>query len=100
MIVLAVASTLVVAAGLLRMPFGYYTLLRVVLCLTSAVGFSRARRCGDTLWVWAYAVLAIIYNPLLPLRLGSKGLWIGLNIVSLACLWTGAIRLRGMARVE
>lgn len=75
MIILAIASTLAIGLGLLRMPFGYYTLLRVVLCLTSALGFAGARSRGDNRWVWIYAVLAIVYNPILPVKLGSKSLW-------------------------
>jgi hypothetical protein len=95
MIALAVVSTCAVGLGLLAMPFGYYTLLRVVLCLTSAVGFAAARKRSDTLWSWVYAALAVIYNPLFPLKLGSKSIWIGLNVLTLAVLWTGASRFRG-----
>ena len=95
MIALAVVSTVAVGLGLLRMPFGYYTLLRVVLCLTGAVGVAAARRREDNLWLWVYGAMLVLYNPVLPIKLGSKSLWIGLNIISLGCLWVGAIRLRG-----
>ena len=95
MIVLAAASTLAVALGLFRMPFGYYTLLRAILCLTSVVDFAAARRRAGNLWMWTYGVLAVIYNPILPLKLGDKTLWIGLNLISLVCVWAGALRFRG-----
>lgn len=96
MVLLASASTAVVGLGLLNMPYGYYTLLRVVLCLASAVGFAAARRRDDHLWLWVYGALVVLYNPVLPLKLGTKSLWIGLNIVSLASLWLGAVRFRGV----
>jgi hypothetical protein len=95
MTILAAASTVAIALGLLRMPFGYYTLLRVVLCLTSAVGVAAAHRRADLVWLWVYAALVVIYNPILPLKLGSKDIWIGLNLVSLVCIWAGVRRFRG-----
>ena len=95
MIALAVACTIAVGLGLLDMPFGFYTLLRVVLCLASVAGFAAARRRDDHMWLWVYGVLVVLYNPVLPLKLGDKSLWIGLNIVSLGCLWFGAVRFRG-----
>jgi hypothetical protein len=95
MIALAVACTLAVGLGLLDMPFGFYTLLRVVLCLASAVGFVAARRRQDSLWLWGYGVLAVLYNPVLPIHLGAKSLWIGVNLVTLICVWVGALRFRG-----
>lgn len=89
MILLVVACTAVVVVGLLPMPYAYYGLLRVVLCLTSVVGFAAARRRAEPLWSWAYGALAVLYNPLLPARLGSKTLWIGLNVISLIFVWGG-----------
>ena len=77
------------------MPFGYYTLLRVVLCLAGAVGVAAARRRDDHLWVWVYGALVVLYNPVLPLKLGAKSLWISLNVISLTCVLFGAIRFRG-----
>jgi len=93
---LAAIASAAVAVGLLQMPFGYYTLLRVVICLTSVAGVAAARRRGDGLWVWMYAVLVVVYNPVLPLTLGSKSLWIGLNFITIACFWVGALRFRSM----
>lgn len=95
MIALAVACTLAVGLGLLDMPFGFYTLLRVVLCLASAVGFVAARRRGDYLWLWVYGVLVVLYNPVFPVHLGAKSLWIGVNLLTLLCVWLGALRFRG-----
>ena|SRR5438093_11567623 len=96
MIVLAAVSTLAVVLGLARMPFGYYTLLRVVLCLTSAVGVAASRRQRDSAWLWVYGVLVVLYNPILPVHLGAKRLWIGVNVLTLIFVWLGAFRFRGL----
>ena len=86
--------SLVVVVGLGRMPFGYYALLRATLCLVAAVGFAAARRANAWSWVWFYGVAAVLQNPLLPLRLGSKSMWILLDIATLVLFWIGALRFR------
>lgn len=95
MIAFAVASTIAVALGILPMPFGYYALLRVVLCMTGAVGFVAARRVENTVWPWVYGVLVVLYNPVLPVHLGSKPLWVFVNLATLGVVWVGAPRFRG-----
>ncbi len=95
MIVMAVLASAAVGLGLLRMSYGYYTLLRIVLCLAGATGFAAARRSGDAAWPWIYGVTVVLYNPLLPVHLGSKSLWIGVNWITLIAVWAGAVRFRG-----
>lgn len=95
MIALAAACTIAVGLGVLSMPFGYYTLLRIVLCVTGAVGFAAARRSADSLWPWIYGVAVVVYNPVLPIHLGAKQFWIALNIATLIVFWAGAVRFRG-----
>jgi hypothetical protein len=95
MIALAVAATCAVGIGLLDMPYGFYTLLRAVLCLATAVGFAAARRRGDSAWSWVYGALVILYNPVLPVHLGVKSLWVSVNLLTLIFVWAGALRFRG-----
>jgi hypothetical protein len=95
MIALAAASTIAVGLGVLSMPFGYYTFLRIVLCVTGAVGFAAARRVRDSLWPWIYGIAVVVYNPILLVHLGAKQFWIALNIATLLVFWAGALRFRG-----
>jgi uncharacterized protein DUF6804 len=96
MMILSVLATSMVVLGLVDMPYGFYTLLRVILCLTAAVGFAAARRRDDLPWTWAYGALAVLYNPVLPVHLGAKGLWILVNAGTLVVYWVGAMRFRGV----
>jgi hypothetical protein len=100
MVILATVATAAVVLGLLNMPYGFYMLLRATLCLTAAVGFAAARRKGDLPWTWAYGALAVLYNPVLPVHLGAKGLWILLNAGTLIVLWVGARRFRGVLSTQ
>jgi hypothetical protein len=62
--------------------------------LTAAYGFVKALNSISEPWKWIYGSAAILYNPLFPVRLGQKELWIGLNLVTLAILWYGRYSLR------
>lgn len=92
---LAIASIVAVAVGLAPLPLGYYMLLRIVLCLAAAVGFAAARRLHAETWMWIYGVIAVVYNPVLPVHLMSKPFWVVVNLATLPFLWIGARRLGG-----
>lgn len=72
-------AAVAVAIGLLPLPYGYYMLLRLFLCVvciyfvSSVVGV----RDGEK---WVLVGLAVLYNPIVPVELGSKPLWSIINI--------------------
>jgi hypothetical protein len=72
-------AAIAVAIGLLPMPYGYYILLRLFLCGVSVYLLTRPSgvRDGEK---WVLGGLAILYNPLVPIELGSKPLWSIINI--------------------
>jgi hypothetical protein len=36
---------------------------------------------------WSLGAAATLYNPIVPIRLGDKGLWIIANVATLALFW-------------
>lgn len=68
---------LVVALG--KMPWGYYQLLRLVVAAASAwiaAGMFAREKQGTGI---VFVVLALAYNPFIPLKLG-RGTWEVLNV--------------------
>jgi hypothetical protein len=86
-------SSLLTLLGIAHMPYGYYMLLRTVVCLTASWGLANALKPRRQGWLWAYGTLALLYNPVLPVHLGSKSLWVFVNFATMAILWIGASRL-------
>ena len=37
---------------------------------------------NDTTLVWIFGFFAVLYNPIIPIHLGAKGLWIAVNIIT------------------
>ena len=76
---LGTVAAKLVAAGMLfgalgRRQFGYYTLLRWVVCGVSAYAAFRAAELGKTGWIWIFAIVALFFNPLIPVQL-KRDIW-------------------------
>jgi hypothetical protein len=79
-------AAIAVAIGLLPLPYGYYMLMRLFLCVLCIYFISsvRAVRDGEK---WVLVGLAVLYNPIAPVELGSKPLWSIINIGTVAWFW-------------
>lgn len=79
----SIASSLILLLALTHMPYGYYTLLRIVLCIW---GITYGVACAAEEKSRGYAIIpygiAILYNPLIPVHL-TRGTW---NIINLATI--------------
>jgi hypothetical protein len=87
-------SSIVVLIGFMRLPYGFYALLRFALCLTAIMGLARAVETKSRSWLWPLAVCAILYNPILPVHLYNKSLWEALNVLTIGLFWLAVRRLR------
>jgi hypothetical protein len=96
MAVAVVLSTIFVMLGLVRLPYGFFMLLRIVLCITAAIGVKRAREAQKNNWVWVYGILAVLYNPILPVHLGDKGVWVVVNIATVVIFWVGLFKFENV----
>ncbi|MEO8682978.1 MAG: DUF6804 family protein [Vicinamibacterales bacterium] len=84
---IALVPSAAVVVGFADLPYGYHTLLRFMIC-----GFSLFLRFGDTplgiVWHrWVTGATAVLYNPIVPARIGEKNIWIVLNLLTVAWFW-------------
>ena len=79
-------AAIAVAIGLLPLPYGYYMLLRLFLCVLCIYFLSSVHgvRDGEK---WVLVGLAVLYNPIAPVELGSKPLWSIINIATVGWFW-------------
>ena len=75
-----------VAVSVLPLPYIYYQLLRVLLCAACVYYVLRLGVETDGLR-FVLGALGLLYNPVLPVHLRSKPLWICINIATVACLF-------------
>jgi hypothetical protein len=61
--------------------YGYYQILRIVLCLSSAVvayGFYKSQLSG---WALALAAIAILFNPIFPIYM-TRASWSRIDVIT------------------
>jgi uncharacterized membrane protein len=90
---------LVIALG--AMPWGYYQLLRLVVAATCAIiasifGREKQNSGASALFI-VFIMLALAYNPFIPLRLG-RGAWEILNVATIVLLIAGLAFVRRRSR--
>jgi len=59
------------------MPYVYYTLVKILVCGFSAVlAYQNYKAANNKLstWVWVFLLIAITFNPLIPLHM-QKEVW-------------------------
>lgn len=74
------APIIALAIGLLPMPYGYYMLSRLVVSGCALYFAINSYQSKDNLKLWIFGFIAVLYNPLIPISLGSKVLWTFVNI--------------------
>jgi uncharacterized protein DUF6804 len=96
---LALVPAAMLVLALSRQPYGYYQLLRIVVCVsaagiasgTSEEGVSRAPG-----WKLVFVIIALAFNPIVPMRL-RRETWLVLDVAAagvFACFAATALARR------
>ena len=56
-------------------PYGYYNLLRFVVCGVAGYAAFRASEIGKKGWGLTFVVVALLFNPVIPVHLGREA-WV------------------------
>jgi hypothetical protein len=76
-------AMLLLAIG--RWPYAYYMLLRVIVLAAGLLlaGLVYQRMKSFNIWIGLFLVVAIVFNPFVPLHL-TRGVWEILNVLAAA----------------
>jgi hypothetical protein len=77
-----IAPIVAMAIGTLPMPYGYYTLSRLVVCGCSLYFAYGLYRENQNTFVWIFGFFAVLYNPIIPIHLYQKEIWVVVNILT------------------
>lgn len=64
------------------MPMGYYTFLRIVVTIGAILIIISDYKEGINAWVIVFGIIAILFNPIIPIYLHDKELWVMLDIIA------------------
>jgi hypothetical protein len=74
-------------------PYGYYTLLRWLVCGVSAYSTLVAINLKKIPWAWILGITAVIFNPIIPIHL-SRETWATIDITAAGILGASTFFVR------
>ena len=74
-------------------PYGYYSVMRWILCATFIYLAVRSHEQQRHTWVWVWGVSAGIYNPIFPVH-ATREFWSLVNIVTIGVVAFGVFATR------
>ena len=77
------APIVVLVIGIFPLPLGYYTLSRLVVCASALYFALRFYKKNDQRNLWIFGFIAVLYNPIIPVYLYEKTIWIIVNIITI-----------------
>lgn len=76
-----VASGMLFIALSSGLPYGYFTLMRFVVCAVSIyLAYITYEENKESLWIWAFGFIAILFNPIIPIHL-ERAQWEIIDII-------------------
>ena len=79
--IFSVVSALFLFGALLEgWPYGYFTLLRIVVSVTSGYIAYNTYRLIKEFWMYSFGFLTILFNPIAPIHL-SRDMWIVIDFI-------------------
>lgn len=83
-----IVPIILLLVGLADMPTGYYTIVRIVVCLVSALCAQVSYKTDNKIGIAtvAFTLLVVLFNPIIPVYLRDKGVWVILDLVAAALL--------------
>lgn len=67
--------------ALFKLPIGYYTFLRVIISLGALLALYNFLRVKDYLWLIIFVIILILFNPISPIYLYRKAIWMPLDAI-------------------
>ena len=78
-----------------KFPYGIYTLLRIVVTLSSAFiiynNYKKTNNVNPTIVM--FSIILIVFNPMFPIRL-SKEMWLPIDLITAAIYFYHYIKFR------
>jgi hypothetical protein len=96
-IALWIAPVIVLALAVFPLPYGYNTFTRIVTCVACiALAYTTYRpRPGARIWTTFFVLIAIVFNPLIPIYL-KKQTWMYIDGATAAVILAHLLTVRGL----
>jgi hypothetical protein len=84
---LCIVCTGLLFLALFNLPIGYYTFLRIAVTIGAVAIVFKVFQKRFNIWVILFGIIAILFNPLIPVYLNNKSAWMPIDIVVAILFW-------------
>ena len=81
-------------------PIGYYTLLRLVVSLTAGILCFNLNKDDKFFLTVVSGIIALLFNPVYPIYLGDKSIWMPIDIITACFFVYWAITYKSSKSIE
>ena len=78
---ISLISAILLAIGCFPLPIGYYTFLRIVVFVVCVILIINDNKKGLNWSNIALGITGIIFNPIIPIYLHEKGVWVVIDAI-------------------
>ncbi len=89
-----VIVAILLAIGCFSLPIGYYTFLRIVVFVVAILAIIANMEDGFNWCNIVFAIVAILFNPIIPIHLHSKEAWAIIDAICAVWMGYAAFRFR------
>ena len=68
--------------GLANLPIEFYTFLRIIITIGSVAVILTEHEKGLSIWVISFGLTAILFNPIIPIHLNNKDIWMPIDLMA------------------
>lgn len=90
---MAIPALLLLVATFSRQPYGFYTLLRIVVCASAVYLAWFSSQVNKGSWLWIFAFVALLFNPFIPVRL-ARDAWVLIDLATAVLFASSIVVLR------
>ena len=94
-----ILSIIMLLLAIPPMPYGYYSLLRLIICGTAIYLTWFAKVIDRQGWMWTMGFIALLFNPIIPVHL-NKDLWCLIDLVVAIIFLTALFKLKTVQKID
>ena len=77
----------ILAISIFPLPIGFYMLTRTIVCVSAVYYAYNYYKKKNDVKPWIFGFFALLYNPLIPIYLNEKSLWVLINITTIIFIY-------------
>ena len=80
---LYIACCIILGIALLPITGGFYTLVRIAITIGAVIAAFQNSSKFIIIWIIMFGIVAILFNPIIPVYLHDKGAWMMIDIIAM-----------------